>query len=278
MNRQDLLKIAIDASLKAGEAIMAVYNQPVITVVAKDDLSPLTLADQRANGIILQYLAATGIPVLSEESFHEPWEVRRAWNQCWIVDPLDGTKEFIRKNGEFTVNIALADLGIPVMGIIYAPATGELFFGMSDSGAFKAVISPESALLLSADEVISMAKKIPFQDSQVDVFTVVASRSHRNAETDACIAAIEQKHAQIRIISRGSSLKICMVAEGVAEVYPRFAPTMEWDTAAGHAIATAAGCSMINPATNKPLTYNKKHLENPYFIVQRKLLNNLSND
>ena len=243
MNRQDLLKIAIDASLKAGEAIMAVYNQPVITVVAKDDLSPLTLADQRANGIILQYLAATGIPVLSEESFHEPWEVRR-----------------------------------PVMGIIYAPATGELFFGMSDSGAFKAVISPESALLLSADEVISMAKKIPFQDSQVDVFTVVASRSHRNAETDACIAAIEQKHAQIRIISRGSSLKICMVAEGVAEVYPRFAPTMEWDTAAGHAIATAAGCSMINPATNKPLTYNKKHLENPYFIVQRKLLNNLSND
>lgn len=248
---------------------MTIYSQPVIEAVVKDDLSPLTLADQRANDIILRYLASTGIPVLSEESLKESWEVRKSWNQCWIVDPLDGTKEFIRKNGDFTVNIALVFHGKPVMGIIFAPATGEIYFGMADSGAFKTILSSEKRFTVTAEEVIRLAKRIPLQNSSSDAFTVVASRSHRNAETDEYIRGIEQKHATVSIISRGSSLKICMVAEGSATVYPRFAPTMEWDTAAGHAIAAAAGCMVYNPATNESLTYNKERLENPYFIVRK---------
>ncbi|MCX6277876.1 MAG: 3'(2'),5'-bisphosphate nucleotidase CysQ [Bacteroidetes bacterium] len=269
MNQQFLLKIAIEASIKAGKAIMTVYSQPVIEAVAKDDLSPLTLADQQANDIILRHLAPTGIPVLSEESLKESWEVRKSWKQCWIVDPLDGTKEFIKRNGDFTVNIALVVHGKPVMGIIFAPATGEIYFGMADSGAFKTILSSEKRFTVTAEEVISLAKRIPLLDTSSDVFKVVASRSHRNSETDAYISGIEQKYAPVRIISRGSSLKICMVADGSASVYPRFAPTMEWDTAAGHAIAAAAGCRVFNPGTNKSLTYNKERLENPYFIVRK---------
>jgi 3'(2'), 5'-bisphosphate nucleotidase len=263
------LSLIVDASLKAGEAIMAVYAQTEIAFESKEDRSPLTLADQQSNDIILHYLSGTGIPVLSEESLNESWEVRKTWEQCWIVDPLDGTKEFIRRNGEFTVNIALAIHGKPAMGVIFAPATGELFYGIVGSGAFKAELPVKERFPFSAAEVMEMAKPIPSTNEATDLFTIVASRSHRNAETDAFIAGIEREKEAVKTISRGSSLKICMVAEGVAQVYPRFAPTMEWDTAAGHAIAVAAGCRVFNPENGEPLIYNKEQLKNPWFIVQR---------
>ncbi len=270
MDDTRFLPLIIAASLNAGSAIMAIYAQPEITVESKSDLSPLTIADEHSNDIILQYLSETGIPVLSEESLNEPWQVRKTWDRCWIVDPLDGTKEFIRRNGEFTVNIALAIHGKPLMGVIFAPATGEMFYGIVGSGAFKAELPVKDRFPFSAAEVMEMAKPIPSSDEATDLFTIVASRSHRNAETDAFIAGIEKEKKTVKTISRGSSLKICMVAEGVAQVYPRFAPTMEWDTAAGHAIAVAAGCRVFNPETGEPLIYNKEHLKNPWFIVQQK--------
>jgi 3'(2'), 5'-bisphosphate nucleotidase len=263
------LELMIDASVRAGDAIMEIYKQPEIESVMKEDRSPLTLADQRADEIILNYLNETGIPVLSEESLKQPWEIRKSWTHCWIVDPLDGTKEFIRKNGEFTVNIALAIHGKPVMGVIFAPATGELYFGSEGSGAYKVNLQQGTELPVTASDMIKMAKKIPFQNPQQDGFTVVASRSHRNAETEDYIRGLEKNHEQVTTLSRGSSLKICMVAEGIASVYPRFAPTMEWDTAAGQAIATAAGCRMYNPVSGESLLYNKEHLENPWFVVDR---------
>jgi 3'(2'), 5'-bisphosphate nucleotidase len=263
------LELVIEASLQAGKAIMAIYAQPEISVESKADHSPLTLADQHSNDIILQHLSETGIPVLSEESLNESWEIRKTWEQCWIVDPLDGTKEFIKRNGEFTVNIALAIHGKPVMGVIFAPATGELFYGIVGSGAFKSDLPVKDQVPFSAAEVMEMAKPIPASDETSDLFTIVASRSHRNAETNAYIAGIEKEKESVMTVSRGSSLKICMVAEGVAQVYPRFAPTMEWDTAAGHAIAVAAGCRVFNPETGEPLVYNKEQLKNPWFIVQR---------
>ena len=269
MDNLKLTELLITASLEAGAAIMEVYSRPVIESTMKDDLSPLTVADEISNEIILKHLSQTGIPVLSEESLQQLWSVRKPWERCWIVDPLDGTKDFIRKNGEFTVNIALAIHGKPVMGVIFAPATGELYFGSEGSGAWKTILEDNYKNSVTAAELIRRAEKLPVQHTGPEVFRVVASRSHRNAKTDTYIRQLESEHENVEIISRGSSLKICMVAEGTASVYPRFAPTMEWDTAAGHAIAVAAGCRMYDPLTGEPLRYNKDNLENPWFVVDR---------
>jgi 3'(2'), 5'-bisphosphate nucleotidase len=269
VNSTDLLDLAIEASLSAGKAILEVYAQPVIDAIQKADQSPLTLADKLSNDIIIKFLTVTKIPILSEESLNQPWQVRKEWSRCWIVDPLDGTKEFIKKNGDFTVNIALAENGKPVMGVIFAPVTGEIFFGAEQSGAFKATLSFPEWVTIPAVAVKSIAARIPGPAAKSGRLTIVASRSHLNAETELFIDRLRADYPEMELISRGSSLKICMVAEGLAQVYPRHAPTMEWDTAAGQAIATAAGCIMYNPATGSPLVYNKEDLKNPWFVVDR---------
>ena len=250
------LDLAMQAAREAGEEIMKIYTDPHqdFGIERKADNSPLTLADKAAHCTIMTYLESTGIPVLSEEGLHLPYEQRKAWERLWIVDPLDGTKEFIKKNGEFTVNIALVEKGQPLMGVIYVPATAVLYYGIVGEGAWKCQ---------ETGEVIPM----PAPRAE-DVFTVVASRSHMSPETTLYVEEMRSKHGEVRLVSSGSSIKICLVAEGQADAYPRYAPTMEWDTAAGDAIARAAGKAVINSETGLPLVYNKENLLNPWFLVE----------
>ena len=251
----ELLDIAIRAAIEAGRDIMNIYDDPAADfgIERKADNSPLTLADKAAHARIMTFLEPTGIPVLSEEGAHLPYDVRSKWQRLWIVDPLDGTKEFIKRNGEFTVNIALVDGGTPVMGVIYVPVKQQLYYGIRGKGAF----------LESQGQTCPLS-----QEKRPLHFTCVASRSHLSPETEAFIETLRCEHPDLELVSSGSSLKICLVAEGKANVYPRHAPTMEWDTAAGHAIALAADCEMVNVVTNEPLTYNKEDLHNPWFIVR----------
>ena len=248
-----LLKIATDAALEAGREIMRIYDDPSqdFGIERKADNSPLTLADKAAHECIVRHLEPTGIPILSEEGAHLPYEERKSWKRLWVVDPLDGTKEFIKKNGEFTVNIALIEDGSPVLGVIYVPVKDVLYSGIVGEGATKGARSP-----------LPLAPKH-------NVFTIVASRSHLTPETEEYIEEMRREHGEVQLISSGSSLKICLVAEGTADVYPRFAPTMEWDTAAGDAIARAAGKEVVDALTGQPLTYNKPDLHNPWFIVKK---------
>ena len=259
----ELLSIIIDASIEAGKEILKVYDTD-FNIEYKEDESPLTLADRRAHNIIVSYLEKTKITVLSEEGRDISFEEREQWEKLWVVDPLDGTKEFIKKNGEFTVNIALVENKKPVIGVVYAPVPDVLYVGDQQKGAFR--IEQASKKENIFDE-FNNANKLPLIVNK-DYYGVVASRSHLNKETEGFIDKLKTTIKNIKIVSKGSSLKLCMVAEGVADVYPRFAPTMEWDTAAGDAVARASGATVINAKTNTPLVYNKENLLNPWFIVK----------
>jgi 3'(2'), 5'-bisphosphate nucleotidase len=260
--KPDYVPLALDAAIKAGKAILEVYNS-AFAVEHKEDKSPLTLADKNAHQIIHHDLSATGIPVLSEEGRIIPYEERKPWEELWVVDPLDGTREFIRRNGEFTVNIALVRNGISVFGIIYQPVTDILFYGGGDLPAFK--ITGASRPGNEAWE----SRSVPLASVSLPVkFTIVASRSHLSPETSVYIEEARKKHGDVECISSGSSLKLCMIAESKAHVYPRFAPTMEWDTAAGHALVKAAGKNIFSCTTGKELLYNKPDLHNDWFIAK----------
>ena len=258
------LKIAIEASLKAGKAIMEVYNS-VIEVEYKDDKSPLTLADKNANDIINSYLIPTQIPIISEENKQTDFSIRKKWRKCWVVDPVDGTKEFIKRNGEFTVNIALVENGKPQFGVIYVPASKVIYFAnVSNSEAFKTELTSHEATI---DEVLKSRKPLQPKSGDSNPIQVVGSRSHMSQETLDFMEGLKQRGKEVEIVSKGSSLKFCLVAEGNADVYPRYAPTMEWDTAAGQAICNAVGIVVISKETNSPLLYNKENLLNPWFLV-----------
>jgi len=261
---KELLEIAKQAALEAGAEIMKIYTDPTqdFGVEKKSDNSPLTLADKAAHLCILRYLDETGIPILSEEGQHLPFEERKEWNRMWVVDPLDGTKEFIKKNGEFTVNIALVENGTPVLGVIYIPVTDILYYGIVGEGAWKETPS-NSPSMGRTKENLPIDGKVGRGS-----FVVVVSRSHMSPETEEYISQLRKNHDKIQLISSGSSIKICLVAEGTADSYPRFAPTMEWDTAAGDAIARAAGRQVVNIQTSQPLLYNKEDLHNPWFLVE----------
>ncbi|WP_077154562.1 3'(2'),5'-bisphosphate nucleotidase CysQ [Bacteroides bouchesdurhonensis] len=269
---QKYVMAAIDAALKAGEKILSIYNDPTsdFEIERKADNSPLTLADRKAHEVIVSILNETPFPVLSEEGKQLEYAVRRGWDTLWIVDPLDGTKEFIKRNGEFTVNIALVHESIPVAGVIYVPVTKELYFAVDGVGAYKCKgISCLEDNMITLEQLIRKSEKLPVKEVR-DHFVVVASRSHLTSETETYIKDLKKKHGAIELISSGSSIKICLVAEGKADVYPRFAPTMEWDTAAGHAIARAAGMELYQAGKEEPLQYNKEDLLNPWFIVEKK--------
>ncbi len=260
-----LLFQAIIAAIEAGREIMEVYDTD-FAVESKDDNTPLTLADKRAHHKIVALLASTNLPVLSEEGRDIPYQERSAWKRFWMVDPLDGTKEFVKRNGEFTVNIALIENGVSIAGVIYVPVTKDLYFGWVDEiGAFKLPqFLPKGST--GMDDLLKTAVKLP-TELPTRPYTVVGSRSHMSPETTAYLQTLEQEHGEIDIVSMGSSLKICLVAEGVADIYPRFAPTMEWDTAAGHAIASAAGKEIVDKSTGLPMRYNKENLLNNWFVV-----------
>ena len=257
------LQTIITASIAAGKEILIIYHTD-FEVEYKEDESPLTMADKNANEVITSFLKDTGIPVLSEEGRSIPYKERKNWNQLWVVDPLDGTKEFVKRNDEFTVNIALVENNEPVTGVVYAPVMDILYVGDKLLGAFRVEeVSKKTNLM---DE-LNDTNRLPVIKEK-DYYGIVASRSHLNEETSQFIDKIKASHRDVKIVSKGSSLKLCMVAEGIADIYPRFAPTMEWDTAAGDAVVRAAGGKVNNARTNTPLLYNKENLLNPWFIVK----------
>jgi 3'(2'), 5'-bisphosphate nucleotidase len=257
------LKIALEAALQAGKAILEIYHSEDFDIEIKGDNSPLTKADKVSHNVIMSYLIMTDIPVLSEEGRDITYEERKEWHQLWIVDPIDGTKEFIKRNGEFTVNIALIENQKPILGVIFVPTKGELYFSSKEISAFKVNVDLE---LFDVDALIHRASKIPFERDE-KTFTIVASRSHMSPETQDFVKQMKDKHGEVNLISKGSSLKLCMVAEGLADCYPRFAPTMEWDTAAGQAICEHAGFKVIDWRKKKTMMYNKKELLNNWFLV-----------
>lgn len=268
---KNLLLTAIRASLEAGSEIMSVYTDPNadFEIEKKADDSPLTIADRKSHMVIAARLASTPYPVLSEEGKKIPVEERQSWNELWIVDPLDGTKEFIKRNGEFTVNIAYVKNGKPEAGVIYIPVKEELYFADSQYRAYKIEHITQLDSEETVDSLIGKAHRLPYQEeAQRSSFIIVASRSHLTPETEAYIEEMKQKHQEVETVSKGSSLKLCLIAEGKADVYPRFAPTMEWDTAAGHAIIRAMGKEVYQAGTQHPLVYNKEDLLNPWFIAE----------
>lgn len=260
---QSLLTIAIKAALEAGAEIIKIYETN-FKVETKDDDSPLTQADKNANIVINRYLKTTEIPIISEENRQLDYKERKYWTRCWIVDPLDGTKEFIKRNGEFTVNIALIDNGFPILGVIYVPVSKELYFTSEDGKSSKKIIV--SSENISVEEILKNAEIIKPSKITSEV-KIVSSRSHLNEETKNFISEIERENL-VEIVSKGSSLKFCLLAEGFAHLYPRFAPTMEWDTAAGHAICKAVGVNVIDQTSGKEMQYNKPHLLNNYFVAK----------
>ncbi|OBX21648.1 MULTISPECIES: 3'(2'),5'-bisphosphate nucleotidase CysQ [Bizionia] len=260
------LQIAIAASLAAGKVIMEVYDTAFLVEI-KDDKSPLTEADKRANDVINSFLIPTQIPIISEENKQTDYSERKNWTTCWVVDPVDGTKEFIKRNGEFTVNIALVKHGQPVLGVIYVPATKTIYYAnVETNDAFKADLESHD---VTVDQVLELAKPLQPKGDNSKIVEVVGSRSHMNQDTLDFVDGLKGGGKEVEIVSKGSSLKFCLVAEGKADVYPRYAPTMEWDTAAGHAICNAVGLKVISKETNKPLAYNKENLLNSYFLVSK---------
>lgn len=261
---KNYLHIAIKSAVEAGIAILDIYDREM-DITVKDDRSPLTAADLASNKVINAYLRETDIPIISEENKQLPHSERKAWNRCWIVDPLDGTKEFIKKNGEFTVNIAISDEQTPTLGVIYVPVTRELYYAqVADGKAYKTVLDDSHTL---PDRLFAEEDEIKPSRERGTTIRIVGSRSHMNEDTEKYIDQVRADYEEVEIVSKGSSLKFCLVAEGKADVYPRFAPTMEWDTAAGHAICKAVGLQVTDRETGKDLMYNKENLLNPHFLV-----------
>ncbi|TMU87697.1 3'(2'),5'-bisphosphate nucleotidase CysQ [Bacillus sp. BHET2] len=252
-----MLRDVIEIAIQAGQKIMEVYDE-IYTVHQKADQSPLTLADQLSHEYIQTKLnlLQLKLPLLSEEGAHIPFKVRKNWSTFWLIDPLDGTKEFIKKNGDFTVNIALIQGNRPVLGVIYAPAHDILYSAEKNKGAFK---------LLHASSN-TKRKKIKITSSSSKIKKVVISRSHLSEATKNYLENLHQQEGKLEYSSIGSSLKFCLVAEGAAHYYPRLAPTMEWDTAAGQIIVEEAHGQVVVYDTGKPLEYNKENLTNPSFL------------
>jgi len=251
-------------SLEAGEEILKVYDSD-FAVESKDDRSPLTLADKKAHEAIARSLNDGPYPILSEEGKEIPFEERKNWERFWMVDPLDGTKEFIKRNGEFTVNIALIENGESVLGVIYVPVKGMFYMGARGVGAYKIMDLPGLSEA-EFESALGEKNKLPREINRA--FTIVGSRSHMSPETLEFMEAHKEEHPDLEVMSVGSSLKLCMVAEGLADAYPRFAPTMEWDTAAGQAIVEAAGGEVIDWESKSKMRYNREVLRNNWFLAK----------
>ncbi|MBI4648155.1 MAG: 3'(2'),5'-bisphosphate nucleotidase CysQ [Bacteroidia bacterium] len=262
-----LILTAINTALEAGKVILDIYyNRTAYEIEYKHDKTPVTIADRKSHEIILKALLKTGLPVLSEEGKKITYNIRKKWKKFWLIDPLDGTKEFIKRNGEFTINIAVIENNVPVTGIIYAPVKKSLYFSDMTLGAFKSeIVEPSDEI--TSEQLLINSIKLPMQIKKRP-FTVAASLSHINSETEKFINNLRQQIRDLEIIQIGSALKFCVIAEGNADIYPRFGPTMEWDCGAGHAIVTAAGGTLTQTDGITPLIYNKEILINDGFIVK----------
>lgn len=254
---KQLLEIAVIAAQEAGHAIMTVYQSGKFETTIKQDASPITIADKTAHAIITHHLAKTNLPILSEEGAGIDFEERRGWDYFWLIDPLDGTKEFINKNGGFTVNIALVHMQFPVGGVVYVPVTGVMYTGSKETGVFKTEKGKST-------EFSPLPERVQWNDLiQKSPLKIVASRLHNSAETQAFI----NRFKNASLVSIGSSLKFMMLLENQADIYPRLAPTMEWDTAAAHAILNAVNRGVYQENLQSELIYNKPVLTNPFFIA-----------
>ena len=260
MSIKSLLETAINASEEASKEILDVYHSADFETELKGDNSPLTIADKRAHRVIVKHLTETDLPILSEEGKNISYEERKHWTRFWMVDPLDGTKEFIKRNDEFTVNIALIENQQPILGVLAVPVTGVVYYGGLGLGAFKKVNGMVTRLQLPVT-----GNRKPATGNQQLATRVVASRSHMNPETEDFIS----KLGETEVVSAGSSLKFMLLAEGKADIYPRFGPTMEWDTAAAHGILKELGFSVHKTDSNDELTYNKSNLLNPFFVAEK---------
>jgi 3'(2'), 5'-bisphosphate nucleotidase len=252
IDSSEYLPDIINIAAKAANAILEIYNSD-FSVENKQDNSPLTAADMASHETIITGLSelTPDIPILSEESATIPYATRRAWDRYWLVDPLDGTREFVKRNGEFTVNIALIDSNRPTLGVVYVPVTRLCYFASEGQGAYR-------------QEDGQIATRIKTKTTPGDTFTVAGSRSHGSEQQQNFFKALGD---DVEIIAIGSSLKLCLVAEGKVDIYPRFGPTSEWDTAAAHAIVTEAGGIVTNTKL-EPLEYNQKDsVLNPHFLV-----------
>ncbi|MCC6542414.1 MAG: 3'(2'),5'-bisphosphate nucleotidase CysQ [Flavobacteriales bacterium] len=270
-----LVDAAVQAAFAGGRAIMAVYGSEV-EVWSKPDHSPITRADRDAHDAIANVLEGTQLPMMSEEGRMIPPAERQGWGRYWLVDPLDGTKEFIHRNDEFAVCIALmrSDTAFrapqgnatPVVGVVYGPVADVLYFAWEGGGAYRQQAAATHAHH-SAYERVAMSTRLPLAHPE-RVHTVLASRSHRSAATEARIELLRATHGEVAFAHIGSALKFGLMAEGAADTYPRLSPTMEWDTAAGQIICTEAGRQLIDLTTHAPMRYNKNEPVNNWFIVQ----------
>lgn len=261
MSNDQKLAIAVKTAIEAGEIIREQYKKSSLGKSFKKDDSPLTIADTLSHEHITSCLKTINLPILSEEGDHHDFDLRKNWKSYWLIDPLDGTKEFLKRNDEFTVNIALIRNQIPLIGVVYVPVTGELFFAQHDLGSFKIESIFDYSEFASANKIDLRKASSPRE------YTLAISRSHLNQETLEFIQKIEKEKGKILIKKFGSSLKICKVAEGTVSAYPRLGPTMEWDTAAADAVVRYSGRKVIRFSDDKPLYYNKKSLLNPHFLV-----------
>jgi len=271
---EQLLEPALRAAGRAGQEVLRVYSGD-FTVDSKVDLTPVTDADRRAHAAICEALSAgPAYPVLSEEGRQPPYSERRRWRRFWLVDPLDGTKEFVKRNGEFTVNIALIEGRRPVLGVVYAPVSGLLYFAARGSGARKAEgLGAGPGLERALEKALPLPRRRPAFPGRIPArrqprrLTVLASRSHRSQRWERYLARLRRVYAGVEVLSLGSALKSCLVAEGRADLYLRFGTTMEWDTAAAQAVVEAVGRRVRSYPWRRRLRYNKRNLANPPFLA-----------
>lgn len=263
MNLNLFYSLALEAAVEAGIAIKLIYQSKKYDIELKADDSPVTQADKTSSAIIAKYLGKTPYPVIDEECGLPDYSIRKGWKNLWLVDPMDGTREFISGNGEFTVNIALAEEGKSIFGVIYAPTTGLLYWGGKETGSYKLENIFEWSGIENIKKQSILLQPKPYNGK----LRVAASRSHLDAETKSTIERIQKKYGEIEYLSKGSSLKLCMIAEGTTDFYPRFSRTMEWDTAAGHAIVSGTGGILLQADTKKEVVYNKADLANPKFYA-----------
>jgi 3'(2'), 5'-bisphosphate nucleotidase len=279
---ENCLLSALVAAKKAGDEILDVYLGD-IDVTYKEDDTPLTIADERAHRAIVEVLPTffqNDIPILSEEGQDIPYEKRAQWEYLWLVDPLDGTKEFVKRRDEFTVNIALIENNRPVVGVVLLPAIGTLYFGAEGLGSYKLEkietvgqlldeAGNSSGKTIDLSVVVAGALRLPIHETEgipSNQINLVGSRSHGIEALSDFVDEMKENYDKVGFVPAGSALKFCLVAEGTADLYPRFGPTMEWDTAAGHCVVEQSGGAVLAMTGKTPLAYNKKDLHNPHFV------------
>lgn len=269
--RKYLLTEQLNAAVRAGAEIMKIYkHSDDYDITLKSDHTPITIADRLAHNSIKESLGATRIPILSEEGRSMLYEERCNWELFWLVDPLDGTVEFIKGNNEFTVNIALMENNICISAIIYVPYHHKMYIAERGRGAWVMCdVAPDTDPAYTYEEIHANIESLPLKSAEHDTFRVAVSRSHQTPETHAHIETLYAKHPEIEIVEQGSSYKFCLLAEGTVDYYVRTTVTSEWDTAAGELILAEAGGTTLSYPTGEELAYNKEVLDNPWFIARR---------